>query len=192
MLVGESGSGKSVSSLAVMGLSRPAPAGSTPTSLRFDGPRAHRVSAREEMRRMRGGDMAMIFQEPMTSLNPAFTVGNQIAEAVRAHRKVLAQAGLGARGRDARPRRHPRPAPAREGLPARVLGRHAAAGDDRDGALVRPEAADRRRADDRARRHDPGADPRTARSSCSASSGWRCCSSPTTSVSSPTSATASS
>ena len=48
------------------------------------------------------------------------------------------------------------------GLPAPVLGRHAAARDDRDGARVRAEAADRRRADDRARRHDPGADPRAA------------------------------
>ena len=56
--------------------------------------------------------------------------------------------------------RHPEPGAARRRLPAPVLGRDAAARDDRDGALLQPVAPDRRRADDRARRHDPGADPR--------------------------------
>ena len=55
----------------------------------------------------------------------------------------------------------------RRRVPARVLGRHAPAGDDRDGAHQRPAAADRRRADDGARRHHPGADPAPARGACS-------------------------
>ena len=57
---------------------------------------------------------------------------------------------------------HPGRREPRRRLPAPVLGRHAPARDDRDGALVRAEAPDRRRADDRARRDDPGADPRAA------------------------------
>ena len=65
-----------------------------------------------------------------------------------------------ARGRDAGTGRHPQPRQAFRRLPAPVLGRYAPARDDRDGAGLRPEAAHRRRADDRARRDRPGADPR--------------------------------
>jgi peptide/nickel transport system ATP-binding protein len=73
-LVGESGSGKSVSALALMGLLDPASAIIDPaSSIRFDGPC------------VRGKDVAMIFQEPMSSLNPVFTVGAQIAEVLRLH-----------------------------------------------------------------------------------------------------------
>jgi peptide/nickel transport system ATP-binding protein len=86
-LVGESGSGKSVSSLAVMGLIPPRVGRVSADLLRFGG-RELLSAPREELRRMRGSEMAMIFQEPMTSLNPAFTVGNQIAETVRAHQGV--------------------------------------------------------------------------------------------------------
>lgn len=84
-LVGESGSGKSVSSLAVMGL-LPAdttlidPAG----SIRFDGRDVLRLPAGER-RALCGRDIAMIFQEPMSSLNPVFTVGFQIGEVLRRH-----------------------------------------------------------------------------------------------------------
>jgi peptide/nickel transport system ATP-binding protein len=83
-LVGESGSGKSVTSLAIMGLIPPTSGQVSANVLRFDGRELAELS-REEMRRLRGNEMSMIFQEPMTSLNPAFTVGNQIAEAVRIH-----------------------------------------------------------------------------------------------------------
>ena len=86
----------------------------------------------------------------------------------------------------------PRAARAAALLPARVLRRHAPAGDDRDGAVVLAEAADRRRADDRARRHDPGADPRRAAHSCATRPAPGSSSSPTTSASSPTSPTGSS
>ena len=59
------------------------------------------------MRRLRGDRMAMIFQEPMTSLNPVFTIGDQIAEAVLLHRPVDPRRRPRPGGRAARPRRHP-------------------------------------------------------------------------------------
>jgi peptide/nickel transport system ATP-binding protein len=81
-IVGESGCGKSVTALAIMGL--------LPGTARIGG--AIRLGGRdlaamtaEERRLLRGGEMAMIFQEPMTSLNPAFTAGDQVAEALRLH-----------------------------------------------------------------------------------------------------------
>jgi peptide/nickel transport system ATP-binding protein len=97
-LVGESGSGKSVTALAVMRLLDPA--ARVAGSIQFDGPELLSLDA-ESMRRMRGRDMAMIFQEPMTALNPVMPVGEQVAEAVRAHhpeysRRQVREATLGA------------------------------------------------------------------------------------------------
>lgn len=82
-LVGESGSGKSMTSLAIMGL---LPKEATTTgSVRFHGDELlHRSDA--SMRRTRGDQIAMIFQDPLSSLNPYYTVGFQIAEAYRAHK----------------------------------------------------------------------------------------------------------
>lgn len=85
-LVGESGCGKSVTSLAVMGLVE-APGKIVGGSIRFDGRDLTKLS-HKEMRQIRGNEIAMIFQEPMTSLNPVFTIGNQMVEAVRLHRDV--------------------------------------------------------------------------------------------------------
>ena len=85
-LVGESGSGKTVSALAVMGL-LPAKVSQVTGSIRFEGQELTTISP-SRLRQLRGNEMAMIFQEPMTSLNPAYTVGNQIAEQVRAHREI--------------------------------------------------------------------------------------------------------
>ncbi len=82
-IVGESGSGKSVSMLALMGL-LPWTATITADRLEFDGVDLARQSARER-RKVIGKDMAMIFQEPMTSLNPCFTVGFQITEVLKTH-----------------------------------------------------------------------------------------------------------
>ncbi|MEO1092810.1 MAG: ABC transporter ATP-binding protein [Pseudomonadota bacterium] len=82
-IVGESGSGKSVSMMAVMGLLPPT-AAVTAHSLTFDGRDLRSLRPRER-RRIVGKDMAMIFQEPMSSLNPCFTVGFQIAEALHTH-----------------------------------------------------------------------------------------------------------
>ncbi len=85
-IVGESGSGKSVSSLTVMGLTRARNARIT-GSVRFDGQEL--LNAPDEtLRGIRGDDIAMIFQDPLSSLHPFFRVGDQIVEAVRAHRNV--------------------------------------------------------------------------------------------------------
>jgi dipeptide transport system ATP-binding protein len=82
-IVGESGSGKSVAMLAVMGL-LPWTATVRATRLAFDGNDLLRLTARQR-RRIIGKDLAMIFQEPMSSLNPCFTVGFQISEALKTH-----------------------------------------------------------------------------------------------------------
>ena len=90
-IVGESGCGKSVTSLSVMQLI-PRPPGEIlgGSSIRFKGDEL--VGAGEKrMRDLRGNDIAMIFQEPMTSLNPVFPVGNQISEALRLHRSMSKQ-----------------------------------------------------------------------------------------------------
>ncbi len=81
-IVGESGCGKSVTSLAVMGLLPPN--ASLGGAIRLGGRELTSLAA-EQRRMLRGGEMAMIFQEPMTSLNPAFTAGEQVAEALRLH-----------------------------------------------------------------------------------------------------------
>src|SRR3954462_3237861 len=85
-IVGESGSGKSVSSLTVMGLTRARNARISGT-VRFDGEDLLNASD-EEMRSIRGNDVAMIFQDPLSSLRRFDRVGRQMAEAVRAHRDV--------------------------------------------------------------------------------------------------------
>ena len=83
-VVGESGCGKSVTALSIMQLIPDPPGWIDGGEIRFRGRNLLRVSA-PEMRRIRGNEIAMIFQEPMTALNPVFTVGNQIVEAVRLH-----------------------------------------------------------------------------------------------------------
>ena len=84
-LVGESGSGKTVTGLSVMRLIPSPPGRVVGGSIHFEGEDLLTVS-QSRMRDLRGDDIAMVFQEPMTSLNPAFTVGDQIAETVRRHR----------------------------------------------------------------------------------------------------------
>ncbi len=83
-IVGESGSGKSVSMLSVLGLIPQPPGKIASGQAVFKGRDLLKMS-KDELRRIRGGDMAMIFQDPMTSLNPVLTVGRQISEAIRAH-----------------------------------------------------------------------------------------------------------
>src|SRR6201988_3967890 len=85
-LVGESGCGKSITALSVMRLIAP-PGKIVNGEILFDGKDLLKLSD-SEMREMRGDDIAMIFQDPMTSLNPVFTVGEQIEEALRLHRKL--------------------------------------------------------------------------------------------------------
>src|ERR671927_86503 len=88
-LVGESGCGKSITALSVMRLIAP-PGKIVGGEIIFDGEDLLKFSD-ERMRSIRGDDIAMIFQDPMTSLNPVFTVGEQIAEALRLHRKLSRQ-----------------------------------------------------------------------------------------------------
>ena len=83
-LVGESGCGKSMTALSIMRLIDP-PGKIVSGEILFDGKNLLQLS-NSAMRDMRGNDIAMIFQDPMTSLNPVFTVGEQIAEALRLHR----------------------------------------------------------------------------------------------------------
>src|SRR2546425_2972563 len=85
-LVGESGCGKSITALSIMRLIAP-PGKIVGGKIDFDGQNLLALS-NAAMRAIRGNDVAMIFQDPMTSLNPVFTVGEQIAEALRLHRKL--------------------------------------------------------------------------------------------------------
>ncbi|MBL4625828.1 MAG: ABC transporter ATP-binding protein [Flavobacteriales bacterium] len=91
-IVGESGSGKSVTSLSVMRLISDPPGRIVGGEIIFhkkNGDRVDLVKVSEsEMRSMRGNDIAMIFQEPMTSLNPVYTCGNQVMEAITLHQKI--------------------------------------------------------------------------------------------------------
>jgi peptide/nickel transport system ATP-binding protein/oligopeptide transport system ATP-binding protein len=94
-IVGESGCGKSILSLSVMRLVPP-PGRIAAGRISFDGRNLLELSA-GEMRGLRGNRIAMIFQEPMTSLNPVFTAGDQITEAMRAHDRAASSADLRAR-----------------------------------------------------------------------------------------------
>jgi oligopeptide/dipeptide ABC transporter ATP-binding protein len=94
-IVGESGSGKSVSALSIMRLVEPPGRIQDGSSVVFEGRDLMKLGERE-LESIRGAEISMVFQEPMTSLNPVYTVGDQIAESVRIHR--------GGKGRAARAR----------------------------------------------------------------------------------------
>jgi peptide/nickel transport system ATP-binding protein/oligopeptide transport system ATP-binding protein len=86
-IVGESGCGKSVTSLSIMRLVPSPPGRTVGGKILFEG-QDLLVKSEAEMRKIRGNQIAMIFQEPMTSLNPVFTVGNQLTEAILLHMKI--------------------------------------------------------------------------------------------------------
>ena len=86
-IVGESGCGKSVTSLSIMGLLPKGQGRIAGGSIRFEGQDLATLTP-AAMRALRGNRMAMIFQEPMTSLNPAFTIGNQLIESIRCHQDI--------------------------------------------------------------------------------------------------------
>jgi oligopeptide/dipeptide ABC transporter ATP-binding protein len=87
-IVGESGSGKSVSQLAVLGLIPQPPGRIVRGEAFFDGHNTLKMS-KKQLRKVRGDSVAMIFQDPMTSLNPVLKIGHQIAEAISAHRSKV-------------------------------------------------------------------------------------------------------
>ncbi|WLR42686.1 ABC transporter ATP-binding protein [Bacillus carboniphilus] len=86
-IVGESGSGKSVTSLSIIGLLASPPGRIEGGEIEFD-KRNLLTLSEKQMRKIRGNDISMIFQEPMTSLNPLFTIGDQLSEALKIHKRV--------------------------------------------------------------------------------------------------------
>ena len=157
-IVGESGCGKSVTSMSILRLIQ-TPPGKMAGAIRFNGRDLLKLSE-PEMRKLRGGDISMIFQEPMTSLNPVLTIGRQIGETVRLHEGMNAKQAEARGGRHVDAGRHTGAGSPGTRISAPTVGRHAPARNDRHGIGLQPEIVDCRRADDGARRHDPGTDPR--------------------------------
>lgn len=89
-IVGESGCGKTVSALSILGLVTTPPGEIVNGQIMFTGRNLLEFSEKE-MQKIRGNHIAMVFQEPLTSLNPVFTIGNQISEAVSIHKKIGAE-----------------------------------------------------------------------------------------------------
>ena len=160
-IVGESGSGKSQIFMSIMGLL--AKNGRADGSVQFKGKEILGLPV-EQLNQIRGVKMSMIFQDPMTSLNPYLTVKRQMTEVLELHQGMSAGRGAAKAAVEMLDVVQIPEAKRRLDMyPARILRRHAPARDDRHGAAVRAGAADRRRADHRARRHGAGADPRPAR-----------------------------
>ena len=107
-IVGESGCGKSVTALSILRLIASPPGRIVAGAIRFARARPARAQPKREMRDVRGNEISMIFQEPMTSLNPVLTIGRQIAETLTLHQGLDRGGSRRARGRDAAPGRHPR------------------------------------------------------------------------------------
>ena len=137
-LVGKSGCGKSVTSLAIMGLLSKQSAVVT-GSIRFDGFDLLEVPD-QTLRDLRGNRLAMILQEPMTSLNPSFTIGDQIIETILRHRGGSAPRRSRTCDRIVAPRGHLCARKAHQRVSARAFRWHAPAGDDRDGDGRHPDS----------------------------------------------------
>ena len=145
-VVGESGCGKSVHALSIMRLIPMPPGKIEDGEVIFRGRDLLKLNE-DEMRRVRGAEIAMIFQDPMTSLNPVKTIGFQIMEALKLH-QGMERPGARAIGRAARSGGHPGSSPAARRLPPPVLRRDAAARDDRHGTLLQSEPPHCRRTHD--------------------------------------------
>ena len=137
-VVGESGCGKSVTALSILRLVASPPGRIVGGAIRLEG--RNLLDATEtEMEDVRGNEISMIFQEPMTSLNPLFTVGKQIGEAVALHQGLSKRDSLDRAVEMLRRVPYPRAGAPGARISAPALGRHAPAGDDRDGAVLQPE-----------------------------------------------------
>ena len=155
-IVGESGCGKSVTAFSILGLVPNPPGRIVGGSIRFDGQELVGLDARA-MRALRGDRIGMIFQEPMTSLNPALTIGEQIGEVLVQHRGLTRRQAATRAVELLDLVRVPDAAAPHRRLPAPAFRRHAATGDDRHGDRLRTPPADRRRADHGAGRDGAGA-----------------------------------
>ena len=135
-IVGESGCGKSVTSLSIMGLLGRGGA-VIDGSVLFDGKNLLEMGEKE-LDEIRGNRITMIFQDPLTSLNPVFTVGNQITESIRKHLHLSKEEA--------------------EKISPYPIRRHAPACHDRHGPLLQSRSAHRRRTDDGSGCDHPGTD----------------------------------
>ncbi len=141
-VVGESGCGKSVTAMSILRLI-PEPPGKMAGQIRFQG-RDLLECSRREMRQIRGNEISMIFQEPMTSLNPVLTVGRQIGETLRLHQNMSNSQAMARAVEMLTLVGIPEPARRVTRIPAPAVGRHAPARDDRHRARLLAQAADRR------------------------------------------------
>lgn len=141
-LVGESGCGKSVTAYSLLRLIADPPGKIVGGEILFEGRDLMKLPD-DEMRRLRGDRIAMIFQDPMSSLNPVFTIGAQIAESVLVHRGGNESSRVVEGGRVARPGRHFRSAPAHRRVSAPSVRWHAPTRGHRHGAGLRTETPDR-------------------------------------------------
>ena len=158
-IVGESGSGKSVTALSIMRLIPEPPGKVVSGDIRFKGESILGMTDKEQ-RKLRGNRIAMIFQDPMTSLNPVHRIGKQIAEPLRVHKGAVQEGGVGgAPSSCSSAVGIPRPAERARDYP------HEFSGGMRQRAMIAmalacgPDVVDRRRADHGFGRDHPGADP---------------------------------
>ena len=142
-IVGESGCGKSVLSLSILQLLPKPPAIFAGGNILFEGRDLLQATA-EEVRKIRGNRISMIFQEPMSALNPVFTIGNQLSEVFRVHWSLGGARSAGKIRGNAGKSGGAGSAAADTGISLSAFGRHAAAGDDRHGPGLPTRAADRR------------------------------------------------
>ena len=171
-VLGESGSGKSVTAQADHGHPRHAARPSSPAGRSASAARTCSRCPRRSAGTIRGPEIAMIFQDALSSLNPVFTVGYQIGEMFRVHRGMTQATpragdradGPGARSRPPRERVNDYPHQFSGGMRQRIMIAMA--------HRARPGAAHRRRADHRARRHRPGADHGPARGAAARAPAW--------------------
>jgi len=167
-VVGESGCGKSVTSLSLMQLLQRPQGQIVEGAIRLNlgNDKAYDIAKTpaDKMQGLRGNYISMIFQEPMTSLNPVFRIGAQIDEVIDPARGRGQDEGghQEAHHRDARDGRHRQQRGRLRDVPPRAVRRYAPARHDRHGAGLQPEDHHCRRADHRAGRDDPGTDPRPA------------------------------